>query len=395
MRKILSFLTAILFAGSMMAANYVKTAYADIQTDDVVIITMQNANGVYAASNDQGTSKAPVATEVTVADDAITTDATNILWTVVKDGDNITFKVGDDALYCTNTNNGVRVGSNANNVFSINAESGYLFNNATNRYIGVYNSQDFRCYTSVNSNIKDQTLAFFVLDEGGDPTPTLENGPAEFMLATTLAEGQELKVGNVVNNEITAWYPGGDNYVVDAAHAGEKTIYFQPDYKADWSAFGGYFYIAANEEPVVENPDFYIAGTMTSWADEKIAVTGTSYKLNLEAGDYQLKVIVGEGEAAQWKGYDALTTVANGLTRGEGENNDNICFTLTEAGEVNVHYDGEAFFLNGDFYVAPVVVHYYFKNNWGGEEWTWISLGLRSMHLTHLLSRQLSAQVIA
>ena len=254
-----------------MAANYVKTAYADIQTDDVVIITMQNANGVYAASNDQGSSKAPVATEVTVADDAITTDATNILWTVVKDGDNITFKVGDDALYCTNTNNGMRVGSNSNNVFSIDATSGYLFNNATNRYIGVYNNQDFRCYGSVNSNIKDQTLAFFVLDEGGDPTPTLENGfylvgtmngwtpaaeyhftgnpenPAEFMLATTLSEGQELKVGNVVNNEITAWYPGGDNYVVDAAHAGEKTIYFQPDYKADWSAFGGYFYIAANE----------------------------------------------------------------------------------------------------------------------------------------------------
>ena len=111
----------------------------------------------------------------------------------------------------------------------------------------------------------------FTYAEQGDGEPTLENGfylvgtmngwtpaaeyhftgnpenPAEFMLATTLAEGQELKVGNVVNNEITAWYPGGDNYVVDAAHAGEKTIYFQPDYKADWSAFGGYFYIAANE----------------------------------------------------------------------------------------------------------------------------------------------------
>ncbi len=132
-----------------------------------------------------------------------------------------------------------------------------------------------------------------------------------------------------------------------------------------------FYSFAFKANPVVENPDFYIAGTMTSWADNKIAVTGTSYKLNLEAGDYQLKVIVGEGEAAQWKGYDALTTVANGLTRGEGENNDNICFTLEEAGEVNVHYDGEFFFLNGDFYVAPVEVKYYLKNNWGGESWTW------------------------
>ena len=168
MKKIFSFLAALLFASSMMAANYVKTAYADIQTDDVVIITMQNANGVYAASNDQGTSNAPVATAVTVADDAITTDATNILWTVTKDGANITFNAGDKALYCITSNNGVRVGSNANNVFSIDATSGYLFNNATSRYVGVYNSQDFRCYTSVNSNIQKQTLAFFVLSEGGE-----------------------------------------------------------------------------------------------------------------------------------------------------------------------------------------------------------------------------------
>jgi hypothetical protein len=70
------------------------------------------------------------------------------------------------------------------------------------------------------------------------------------------------------------------------------------------------------------------------------------------------------------KGYDALTTVAKGLVRGEGVNNDNICFTLNTAGEVNVHYDGEYFFLNGDFYVAPA--KYYLRNNWdGGEAWTW------------------------
>ena len=76
--------------------------------------------------------------------------------------------------------------------------------------------------------------------------------PAEFVVSATLAVGDEIKVVNVVNDAITAWYPTGDNYVVDAAHAGEKTIYFQPDYKADWVDFGGYFYIAANEEPAVD-----------------------------------------------------------------------------------------------------------------------------------------------
>ena len=162
-----------------MAATYNKTAYANLKTGDVVIITEQKNDDVYAASNDQGTAKPPVATAVTVADDAITTDATNILWTVEKDGDNISFLAGETYLYCTSTNNGVRVGTNANKVFSIDATSGYLYNNATSRYIGVYNGADWRCYTSVNSNITGQTLGFYVLaqeqgGEGGETTSTVK-----------------------------------------------------------------------------------------------------------------------------------------------------------------------------------------------------------------------------
>ena len=68
----------------------------------------------------------------------------------------------------------------------------------------------------------------------------------EYMLEATLAEGDSMKVVKVENNAITTWYPGGANYVVDAAHAGEKTIYFRPEYNQDWAAFGGHFYIEAN-----------------------------------------------------------------------------------------------------------------------------------------------------
>jgi|GEM_PF-3437724 len=136
---------------------------------------------------------------------------------------------------------------------------------------------------------------------------------------------------------------------------------------------------AAGEEPVVDPAKFYITGDSAlvvnagltvdkAWNPAAIKSDTVSYKLNLAAGDYKLKVVVGEGEAAQWKGFDALTTIAKGLTADESGN---ICFTLTEAGEVNVHYDGEFFFLNGNFYVAPVEVKYYLKNNWGGEAWTW------------------------
>ena len=76
--------------------------------------------------------------------------------------------------------------------------------------------------------------------------------PAEFVVSATLAVGDEIKVVNVVNDAITAWYPADGNYVVDAAHAGEKDIYFQETYKAEWVAFGGYFWMGANEEPQVE-----------------------------------------------------------------------------------------------------------------------------------------------
>ncbi len=357
--------------------------------------------------------------------------------------------------------------------------------------------------------------------------------PAEFMVSATLAEGDEIKVVNVVNDAITAWYPAeGGNYVIDAAHAGEKTIYFQPDYKADWVDFGGYFYIAANEEPAVdftkpftlkfngngssdnsnsftiesgvaaifdeasapyvsalntvsnvysartiaddpsslkfgtsskkgtlaftigqaievdsiivnatqygnnaaevtvngtkfdltqgnkvptdckltpegevstitiaqtgseriylryvkvypkqageEPAKFYITGDSAlvvnngldkakAWNPDAIKSETVSYKMNLAAGDYKLKVTV-DGTWETAKGFNDMTYTADGLTAdGDG----NICFTLAEAGEVSVHYDSEAFFLNGNFYVAPVEVKYYLKNNWGGEEWTW------------------------
>ena len=87
--------------------------------------------------------------------------------------------------------------------------------------------------------------------------------PAEFMLETTLAVADEFKVINYLNGEITAWYPNeAGNYVVDAAHAGDVTIYFQPDYKADWAEFGGYFYVAVPEVPQPEMTAIY------DWAGE-------------------------------------------------------------------------------------------------------------------------------
>ena len=79
------------------------------------------------------------------------------------------------------------------------------------------------------------------------------NAQGEYMLQTTLAEGDEIKAVHVTNGAINVWYPDGvDNqYTVDAAHAGNVTVYFKPYYDSAWAAFGGYIWIepAAQPEP--------------------------------------------------------------------------------------------------------------------------------------------------
>lgn len=143
--------------------EWVATAYADLATNDVVVITSKVGEKVYALSNDNGTGSAPTASEVAVANSKLSAaPATTLQWDVTKDGDNATFYVHGSTtswLYATNANNGVRVGENSSNAFSIKDD--YLYHNGQSRYLGVYNSSDWRCYTSINTNISGQTLAFY------------------------------------------------------------------------------------------------------------------------------------------------------------------------------------------------------------------------------------------
>ena len=78
---------------------------------------------------------------------------------------------------------------------------------------------------------------------------------AEFMLNVTLAEGDEIQVVNVLNNEITAWFPGGvgNNFIVTAAYAGEKTVYFRPDNQGGEGWHHGCIYIAPNQGTGISN----------------------------------------------------------------------------------------------------------------------------------------------
>ena len=145
---------------------WVLTNIADLSSDDIFVIVGDNGN-TYAMSNDEGTGNPPVAVAVTIEDDKVTSNvADNLKWNISgNDTDGYTFYPNGDTenwLYCTNGNNGVRVGTNTNKLFTIIAD-GYLKHNGTNRYVGIYNSQDWRCYSSYTgtSNIAGQTFAFY------------------------------------------------------------------------------------------------------------------------------------------------------------------------------------------------------------------------------------------
>ena len=104
----------------------------------------------------------------------------------------------------------------------------------------------------------------------------------EFFLTTTLAIGDAVKVVGVQEQKET-WYPNGfgNEYVVDAAHAGETTVYFRPAGNPDWAAFGGYFFIPDNgqgieeisQEPTANSQKLVIDGQLFIRRDGKIYTT--------------------------------------------------------------------------------------------------------------------------
>ena len=190
-RKLTFLLTAMLLLSgmSLWAQTYTweSTDFSNLTSSDVFVIVGNNGSN-YAMTNNNGTSNAPAVSSVSVSGNNLTGEiAENIQWTISGNAtDGYTFYPNGSTttwLYCTNSNNGVRVGTNTNNTFHIDAASGYLVHNGTSRYIGIYNNQDWRCYTSINSNITGQTFTFYKRVSGGtsqNPYITADNVEIEY-----------------------------------------------------------------------------------------------------------------------------------------------------------------------------------------------------------------------
>ena len=146
--------------------EWVLTDLANLSSSDVFVIVGNNGSN-YAMANDGGTTSAPSAVAVTVANNKVTsTVAANIKWNISGDAtDGYVFYPNGSTetwLYCTSENNGVRVGTTStNNYNKFKLQSNYIYNIGRTAYLGVYNSQDWRRYTSINANIQNQTFAFY------------------------------------------------------------------------------------------------------------------------------------------------------------------------------------------------------------------------------------------
>ena len=179
--------------------NWVATDIANISATDVVVVTMSSGSTTWALTSANGSSSAPTAVVVTVANDGLTEEPADALkWNISNTAGSLTiYPNGTTAkwLYCTSSNNGVRVGDNTNKIFTIDAESGYLKHTATSRYIGVYNSQDWRCYTNTTGNTAGQTLKFYKYVEptsGGEGEEPTIDAPTFSLAAGKYNEEQEV-----------------------------------------------------------------------------------------------------------------------------------------------------------------------------------------------------------
>lgn len=174
-------ITASFVQEQASTTEWVLTSPSNLTTGDVVLIV--DKFSARAMSNNNGTSAAPTATSVTLNSnkDKVTAGVTEALqWEVTNTNSTFNFTVpnGTTHLYCTNNNNGVRVGTgNAKDFVMTDNGSGveYLTCTGTSntRYLGVYDNSDWRCYTGMGGNIASTEVAFYKKVETGSHSVTV------------------------------------------------------------------------------------------------------------------------------------------------------------------------------------------------------------------------------
>lgn len=298
---------------------WIKKDITAITPSDVFVIVGNNGSN-YAMTSDKGTDSAPAASAISVSGNKLTSNPVdNIQWTLSSSDDGYTFYPNGTTekwLYCTNTNNGVRVGTNNNSAFTL--AQGYLKNAATSRFVGIYNSTDWRCYTSINNNIAGQSVSFFVKTAAGDvkDTPTLT-----FTEPTTT-----VNVGETVTN-IATIEPSNLTVTYSSSNEDVATV------NAEGTVTGVAAGIATITASFAGN-DTYEAVS----ASYEITVRGSANDGSLEHpySASEARTLALNGDTGSYYIYGTVTKIQNQYSAGYGTAN----FWIDENGESQEVFEG-------------------------------------------------------
>lgn len=185
--------------------DWTPVTFSEIADGDHIAVTMSKDSSAWILPA-AATGKTPAPDTASVTDGALTADPNAYAWTFTAAEGGFTLGSSGGYLNSGNSNNGLRANGEAA-VWTQDAESGYLKEISTGRYMGVRIdtnnvAQDWRAYTSINANIAGQTVSFWKYNGTiePDPEPTEEPEIALSTIAEALAgeNGTAFKVKGVV-----------------------------------------------------------------------------------------------------------------------------------------------------------------------------------------------------
>ncbi|MCI7096344.1 MAG: hypothetical protein MR939_04000, partial [Clostridiales bacterium] len=396
--KFLAFLLALVMVFSMLpvsalaaeeTATWSKVDLKDIKPEDTIAITMTTTDGTtYVLDNSKGTSSAPTAVMGTVSDDTltITTESSDSLaWNIVPHVDSegsqdgyVLYKGGttEEWLYSTNANNGVRVGTNANNIWVVDEASGYLKHVATSRYLGVYTTNpDWRAYTNTTGNTKDQTLGFWKLESSTEPEKETVATPTASPAPGAVEAGTEVTFSCATEGAVIQYHTGDGEWITASKAVVNAATTFTVKATKDGmndSAEATFAYTIQTEEASTvsiaealageEGTSFTVKGVVTCVDGQNIYVQdstgGICVRMSAKPTDISLgDTIIGTGSKTVYRGMaqlgdgtyeksSGLTLTAKETTIGELTTADVCTYVKLSNLEITEIYDNNGTYSN-------------------------------------------------
>lgn len=196
------------------AESWVLVTPADGLSEGTYALVASTSTETGSIVSSKGTSAAPTFdTSVSVEGDILYGVTPAMQFDLAGTAGNWVLYVSGDStkwLYCNNSNNGVRVGNSENKTWTItshgkNSKAFVVKHNTTNRFLGVYNNQDWRCYdalSKLDGVVGNTGAIFFYKKVSGsvapDTTPKIEVTSA--VEQSIGAEGGDLEFEYTVTN---------------------------------------------------------------------------------------------------------------------------------------------------------------------------------------------------